>query len=61
MSNEEAIEKAFQILASLIHKDYSAGPDGFKVYKDDVYKHMVKAKKLTLKKLKPLPKDFPGY
>lgn len=61
MSNEEAVEKAFQILAGLIHKDYSAGPDGFKIYKEDVRKHMVKAKKMALEEPKPLAKDFPKF
>lgn len=61
MSNEEAIDKVFQILAILIHKDYSAGPDGFRIYKEDVYKYMAKAKQKALEKPKPLPKDFPKF
>lgn len=61
MTNEEAIDKAFGILSSLIHKDYSAGPDGFRIYKNDVYKHMGKARKQALEKPKPLPKDWPKF
>ena len=60
-TNEEAISKAFVILASLIHKDYSAGPDGFRIYKDDISKYMGKAKQQALEKPKPLLKNFPRF
>ena len=62
MSEEERLlDKAFGILAGLVHKDYSAGPDGFKIFKNDLYKHMAKARSEALKPHKPMPKNFPKF
>jgi hypothetical protein len=56
MSNEEAMDKAFGTLSNLIHKDYSAGSDGFTIYKTDIGKYMAKAKYDALKPLRKMPK-----
>lgn len=59
--SEKVLDKAFGKLASLIHKDYQAGPDGFKIFKEDVYKYMAKAAEYALEPEKPLPKDTPKF
>lgn len=58
---EKIINDVFGMLASYIHKDYSAGPDGFKIYKNDVGKLMAKVKKEYLKPRVKLPDDFPKF
>jgi hypothetical protein len=65
-SPSEAIDKVFEILAALVHKDYGAGPDGFKIFKEDVGKYMAEAKKLALTSPRPalkysVPKNFPKF
>ena len=54
MTNQVAVRRAFEILAKMIHDDYSAGPDGHRVYKTDVYKMMDKAGQKALEKPKPI-------
>lgn len=60
-SPSEIIDKVFAILDRLIHKDYAAGPDGFRIYKEDIRKHMAKAKKMALEEPKTMPKNFPKF